>query len=87
MVSTKAKVEDVAVWTRAGQKGRNREVNNISKNQLFDQLTEASVALHAIPPEPNERKRTHFVCTGCPDNPMPTYLHPKDCFLAFHKCN
>lgn len=30
---------------------------------------------------PEVRKRTHFICTGCPNKP---HLHPKDCFLAFH---
>lgn len=30
---------------------------------------------------PEKRKRTNFVCLGCPENP---HLHPKDCFLKYH---
>ena len=27
-----------------------------------------------------KRRRTNYICTGCPDNP---HLHPKDCFLKY----
>ena len=31
--------------------------------------------------KPPQKKRSNYVCTGCPEQP---HLHPKDCFLAFH---
>ncbi|KAK3783191.1 hypothetical protein RRG08_046984 [Elysia crispata] len=30
---------------------------------------------------PGDRKRTNFICSGCPDKP---HIHPKTCFLAYH---
>jgi hypothetical protein len=30
---------------------------------------------------PTNRKRTHFICTGCSDKP---HLHPKECFCKYH---
>ena len=53
-----------------------RFVNNVHLIKYVDEDRRCVVCS-----KPPARKRTNFVCAGCPGEP---HLHPKDCFIKYH---